>query len=287
MSSTKTKSDLYVTVADLMPTWAKSIRDKKTPVVYETGLGVESLNFEQGLVTLIGAAPGVGKTALTMQLVTEALRNNKTLTAMVCNIEMRPTYLLERQLAQLSGVDCRDIRHRRWNDPQMEAIERGLATLKQLTDRLRFVRPPYSMARIVEASRRSKASIVVVDYIQRLGMPPNVENRRVAVEEAMTQSRALADDGAAVIVVSAMGRSKEANGSTGYGAGMASFRESSELEYGADDAFVLEPKKGSDDVVEVKHHKSRYGQTQEVFLVFDKSIQRFTVDQPDEGDGDA
>jgi replicative DNA helicase len=69
-----------------------------------------------------------------------------------------------------------------------------------------------------------------------------------------------------VIVVSAVGRSKDSKGRNSYNEGLnlASFRESSELEFGADSAFILAP--GEGDAVTLKHLKDRYGQCKDTPL---------------------
>jgi replicative DNA helicase len=68
---------------------------------------------------------------------------------------------------------------------------------------------------------------------------------------------------------------------------LASFRESSELEYGADDAFLIVPTPDSDAedddaVIDVtlRQLKSRYGKPTDCDLVFDRSRQRFEVAEP-------
>lgn len=66
------------------------------------------------------------------------------------------------------------------------------------------------------------------------------------------------------------------------GLSLASFRETSELEYGADDAFILSPDyqaKTEGDAtcrVVLKHLKSRHGETKDISLTFDRKHQRFS-----------
>ena len=74
-----------------------------------------------------------------------------------------------------------------------------------------------------------------------------------------------------------VGRSKDARGRNSYaeGLGLASFRESSELEYGADSAFILSP--DGDGVVTLKHLKDRHGECRDIPLRFDGARQSFTV----------
>ena len=72
------------------------------------------------------------------------------------------------------------------------------------------------------------------------------------------------------------------------GLSLASFRETSELEYRADDDFILAP--GEDDGcngapcsrVVLNHLKSRHGESQDIPLTFDRKHQRFTPAEPPE-----
>ena len=81
----------------------------------------------------------------------------------------------------------------------------------------------------------------------------------------MSYLRQFADAGTAIVVVAAVARSKDAKGRSSYGEGLslASFRETSELEYGADDAFILasaddgEGQDGPTRRVVLRHLKSR------------------------------
>jgi len=96
----------FVTAADAFDSWRDDVHAGSPPVFYPIGSG-ELARIEIGpkLVDLIGGAPGSGKTAFTMQAVTDALRLTPTLRALVCNVEMTSAVLLDRQLSRLSGID--------------------------------------------------------------------------------------------------------------------------------------------------------------------------------------
>jgi replicative DNA helicase len=82
----------------------------KPPTLYPASEGsLSRIEIGPELVALLGGPPGVGKTALTMQLVVDALRLTPAVKALVANVEMPPPALLDRQLARLSGVDLRTI----------------------------------------------------------------------------------------------------------------------------------------------------------------------------------
>src|SRR5271157_5017120 len=129
-------------VADLLDPWREDVLSGKPPTLYPIGSG-ELVRIEIGpkLVTLIGGAPGQGKTALTMQMLIDALMLTPSLKALVCNCEMSPSTLLDRQLARLAGIDLALIRHRRLTAEHSDAIRRGTDALESLADRLAFGSP--------------------------------------------------------------------------------------------------------------------------------------------------
>lgn len=261
--------------------WRDDVLTGKGPVVYPHTLPVPELS--PGVVTLIGGAPGAGKTALVMQTVVEALRFDATRRALVANVEMAPSALLDRQLARLTGIDGEVIRHRRFTDEHRERLEPGLATVESFIGRLAFLQPPFDLANVASAADAHDADILVVDYVQRFTCPGDDGDARAKLNRTMDYLRRFADAGRAVVVLSAIGRTKDAAGRATYtGAGLASFRESSELEFGADDAFVLAPAdESSPDVARLAHLKARHGATHTVDLAFDRPRQAFALlDEP-------
>src|SRR5262249_7153840 len=107
-----------------------------------------------------------------------------------------------------------------------------------------------------------------------------------AVNATMDFLRQFADAGVAVVVVSAIGRTKDSKGRSSYrseGLSLASFRESSELEFGADDAFILTTDDDQGDAVTLRHLKSRHGECRDIELTFHRRHQRFTPAGSDPG----
>lgn len=280
----------YQSAVDVLDGWRDDVLSGKPPTFYPIGEGeLSRIEIGPGLVTLLGGAPGAGKTAFTMQAVVDALQLTPTLRAVVCNIEMPPGVLLDRQLARLSGVDLTTIRYRRLGEEHAERVDAGLSILADVCDRLAFVRPPFTLGNIAATADEFGASLLVLDYIQRIQPPGEHGDKRGSVDASMNFLRAFADAGMAVIVLSAVGRSKDSKGRSSYsgeGLSLASFRESSELEFGADDAFILTPDDEAGGEVIMRHLKSRNGECRDLRLSFDKPLQRFTpVDDLFEGYG--
>jgi replicative DNA helicase len=274
----------YIAAADALDPWREDLLTGKAPVLYPLGAGdLGRIEVGPGLVTLIGGAPGAGKTAFTMQCIVDALRRTPDLRALACNIEMPAAVLLDRQLARLSGVDLTTIRYRRIGPEHADRIDQGIATLAAVADRLCFLRPPFDLGNVAAAADDFRASLLVLDYLQRIAPPGEHADHRNAVNATMDFLRQFADAGAAVIVVSAVGRSKDSRGRSSYsgeGLNLASFRETSELEYGADDAFILHPDEGDaeGELVKLRHLKSRHGECRDLRLRFDRARQSFGVE---------
>src|SRR5215472_17507293 len=245
----------YLCAADALAGWRDDVLSGTPPVRWPLGAGeLARIECGPGAVLLLGGAPGAGKTAFSMQCVIDALRLTPDLRALVCNVEMTLAALLDRQLARLSGVDLTLIRHRRLGAEHADRIDQAMHTLDPLAERLAFVRPPFDLANVAATADAFGAGLLLLDYIQRIAPPGEHGDKRGAVNATMDYLRQFADAGTAVIVISAIGRTKDGKGRSSYagdGLNLASFRESSELEFGCDDAFILTP--DSDDGVTLRH----------------------------------
>ena len=131
----------FITAADALADWRDDLLSGTPPTLYPIGEGdLSRIEIGPGLVTLIGGAPGSGKSAFAMQAVFDSLRLTPTLRAVVCSVEMPPAVLLERQFARLSGIDLTTIRARKLGEDHAERIETAMATMEPIADRLAFVR---------------------------------------------------------------------------------------------------------------------------------------------------
>jgi len=191
---------------------------------------------------------------------------------------MPPAIQLDRQLARLSGVDLATIRYRRLREEHRDRIDSAMATLESVADRLAFVRPPFDLTNVAACVDDFDADIILLDYVQRILPPGDHGDKRGSVNAAMDHLRRFADAGMAVLVVSAVGRTKDSKGRASYDGGslsLASFRESSELEFGADDAFILVHDPKVEGQVILRHLKSRHGRATDLTLRFHGDYQRF------------
>jgi replicative DNA helicase len=277
----------YVTAGQTLAGLRDDLFSGRKPVRWPLGnAGLGKIDFGPGSVLLLGGAPGAGKTALVGQMIFDALRLNEELSAVIGNVEMSPAVLLERQLARVSGIPLGMLRERQVGAAEAERLERGIATLEPLCERLTFLKPPFSLQNLADTSDAQEADLIVCDYVQRFEPPEDAADARRAMGAIMSMLRQFAETGCGVVVVSALGRSKDSRGRASYseGLGLASFRETSELEYGADDAYILAEGKEEGQRI-LRHLKSRNGARDDLELSFDGRLQRFKGAEGDTAGG--
>ena len=290
-------------------------RSIKPVCTFKTGAGaLADLEIGPGRLTLFGAPPKYGKTDLVTQLAIDAAPLQEGVVVFVANAEMSPSTLMARQVARLSGVPLErfdqdelpgDVRDRlleakdtlqsiACGDPEIPDDISYMSEGRYNTA-IQFCLPPFStlnlmcMAAEAEqyAMRRPDQIIVVCDYVQRFSALDRskfekwkryCERKRVSIEPphvrdvdaVMSELRKLAATGVCVIAVSATNRDSYDNPSLG------AFRGSSELEYAADDCFVLAKDDERGDIVHLRHVASRNSATRDRVLRFDGSIHKFT-----------
>lgn len=265
-----------------------------------------TLAFRPGEILCLAAPPGMGKTAFIMQTTLNALRLNADVRCMIVNVEMTRRNLYERQLARLSGVPLGDITRRRDMLGRQYQLDRAIATMHSVGDRMHFMPGPFHINRITDSMVRDiRPDILVVDYLQRIECCEGMADSRSRVNSLMNTFRTIAEEGVCVVLVSAVGRpsAKRRGGYNSKELGLASLRESGEIEYGCDDVYLMAaenedaPRRGDGRRnVLLKHEKSRNHSQQDLRFEFDGMTQQFfllpTLDDlngdssEDSGDGD-
>ncbi len=265
----------FLPAADAIATWRDDVLSGKKPPRWNVGEGFESIELGPGLVVLLGGAPGSGKTALSMQWVIDAMRIDPALRVLVANVESSPAVLLDRQLSRLSGVPLHLVRDRALDESHGERLADAFEILEEVADRLAFLQSPFSLPNVAAAADATDAKLIVIDYAQRFDAGSG--EKRQQVNQLMSYLRRFADADCGLLVLAAVGRTKDKAGRSSYdpnGLNLASFRESSELEFGADAAFMLCP--SGPGKAKLACLKNRHGEPASVDLEWDGSLQRFT-----------
>jgi replicative DNA helicase len=262
------------TLAELLPDWFDDLQSGKQPVRWECGLPLE---ITPGQLMLLAGAPGAGKTAFSVQVIVDALRMNPDLRGLIANVEMSPADLLDRSAARIGGVPLAAIRERQLTAEALERLATAREELAAIADRLAFAES-YDLRTIAADADTHEADILLLDYIQRIRPAAAKEGDRENLDSLVDGLRKMATAGAFVLCISAVSRQRDAKGKATYSdLGLASFRGSSELEFGADSAFILEPADDTGRTV-LRCHKNRHGEPVDLPLRFRRKFQRFDSD---------
>ncbi len=265
----------FASLGDLLADWSNDVLNGKPPVRWSAGAGaLARFPIGPGLLTLLGGPPATGKTAFANQLAFDAVRLTPTLKVLITCCEMSPALLLDRQLSRLSGVPYSRIRNRCLDDADRPAVATGLATLNEIRDRVAFHTGPFDLTAVAESADGCEADLIVIDYLQRLGAPGQHRDKRGQTNAILDTLREFASAGLGLLVLSSVGRQPNKNGKSTYdGLTLASFKESGDIEYAADDAFILAPPEGG--WVTLKHVKARHTEMADIPLRCDLSRMRF------------
>lgn len=156
---------------------------------------------------------------------------------------------------------------------QLGRVRAAVASLQPVAGRLAFLNAPYALEHVAAAGTAFGANVLTLDYIQRFTVGDDTGDKREQLEAAATVLRRFCDAGAAVLVASAVSRQRGQTGSNYSGLTLASFRGSSELEYGCDGAYLFNPGEGG--TVTLTCEKNRYGAVADIVTRFDPTTMTF------------
>lgn len=138
--------------------------------------------FYPGELTIIGARPGIGKTALALQIAKHV--GMKVGPVFFASLEMTEDRLMERLLCSTAEVDSRAVRLGRVTG---EMMERVLRAADMLHDHLRMHivdSPGLRVSEIEEAASRVRGlKLLIVDYLQICGVDGTASNRTEEVSK--------------------------------------------------------------------------------------------------------
>lgn len=264
----------FTTGADRFGSWFADVERGEPPGRFKLPSPFAALDVRPGRLILFGGAPGSGKTAALVQMGIDLLRLNESARLLVANVEMVPALLVERIASRLAAVPLTAITNRTLTADQLGRVRAAVSSLEPVAGRLAFLHAPFALEHVAAAGTAFGANVLALDYIQRFTVGDAAKDKREQLETAATVLRRFCDAGAAVLVASAVSRQKGKGGSTYAGLNLASFRGSSELEYGTDAAYLLVPNDAGG--INLQCEKNRYGAVADIPTAFDPTIQKFT-----------
>lgn len=264
----------FTRAAELLGTWFADVERGEPPMRFALSEPFAALDVRPGRLLMFGGQPGSGKTAALLQMGTDLLRNNESARLLIGNVEMAPPLLVERMVSRLSAVPLTAIADRTLTADELRRVRAAVDALESIAGRLAFLQSPYSLEHLAAAASAFAANVLIVDYVQRFAVGDGSKDKREQLETAATILHRFCDLGAAVLVASAVARQKSHGGSTYRGLNLASFRGSSELEYGCDAAYLVVPDESGG--VHFECEKNRFGTVADAPTSFDPTVQTFT-----------
>lgn len=263
----------------------ESAQERKPGELSGLPSGVQKLDeatdgFQPGDMIVIGARPSMGKTTIMMNLIEAALSGagQDDGCAVIFSIEQPKKQIVDRLLAQLSGVDySRILRGPTDEDwPRITAAMNRLRDMRiELCDSGRV--SPTEMAAFCRRMKRKHGRIRVIgtDYIQKIHIPSYQANQRVLELTEISQAlKNLAKDCECPhFVLSQLSRSVDSRPNKR--PMLSDLRESGAIEQDADLVImpyrdeVYNPETTDKGIVELIIRKNRNGTIGTAFAVFD------------------
>ena len=252
-------------------------------------LGFESLHNVMGYphpgeLLIIGARPGMGKTAFALAALFNYICTEKK-RAVMFSLEMSGSELFSRMISSISGIPLQNVRAGNLTDDMKKCLDdnaKELASNKLLSLYDKTVSNISSLrAAIRKENKKGEVGLVIVDYLQLISGTGN--NNYEKVSEISRQLKLIAREfNCCVIALSQLSRKVEERADKR--PQLADLRESGAIEQDADYVLFLyrhnyyekDPSiDPTEEPLNVEIAKNRHGKTGTVQLLFDLTTGRF------------
>lgn len=276
------KSSVTSHAASILDDYIGRLKAGKVSQLIKQYSALQGIEVGPELITILGAYPGMGKTALCSQIMFDALELDPELNAVIANAETGFDVLLRRQLSRITKIPSKAIRFGNLTDIDREKIQQAASELRPRLERVSVLNHPYTITNLLTLLDR-EPGLLICDYLQ-LFAATDARDPRLGVNGVMNGLRLLAKAGWAVIAISATSRPTKDNKLLT----IHSLRESSEIEFQADSIYLLhdlgpvdptDPKKDWLRKVDLEHAKNRHDEQIHIRLEFHRPRMEFTKRQ--------
>ena len=252
----------------------ENFENKYTTGIFDLDKATNGLHGEE--LTVIGARPGVGKTALALKIAQNI--SNKGIKVAIISLEMSKNQLVERLIAKESRVDSEKIRTGILTEDEMNNVAEATARVYELPI---FINTKSKNIQDIEIyARRLKnkedIGLLIIDYIQLMKSQNKLNSREQEVSEITRTLKLLSLElKIPIIGLCQLNRNAARSEPT-----LADLRESGAIEQDADNVIFLykkddnEERKSIEDIV-IDLQKQRAGPLAKVVVRFDKKISEF------------
>lgn len=233
----------------------------------------------KGDMVVLAARPGVGKTALALDIARHASLNNNHRVA-IFSFEMKARSIQHRIISAHAGISAWSLRNNRLNKDDKQKVEDARIQLKEaplyLTDQAVLTTTQMrAMARRLQALEG--LDLLIIDYLQLIEPSNHKENKTTQITNISRDLKTIAQElDIPVLVLSQFNREAERSGGMPQ---LYQLRDSGAIEQDADIVLILHRKKGEEgllpttDIFVAKH---RNGDGGIINLMFNKNYTSFT-----------
>jgi replicative DNA helicase len=208
-------------------------------VLFTVPTYMQGFEVGPGLLTVLGAPPGAGKTALMMSTMFDIMANESELRTLVANCEMSWSQLCRREMARkIENMTAAELRFCNFRDPgaALRSVRKYAAAVVPVMTRIDVMKPTFEISRLQKIPLfHPKPGLLIVDYLQRFY---HGEDTVHGIGQVMDCLRNLASLGWAVVAISATARDQKQGHR--HKLSLSSFRGSGEIEFAADSCYVLQ-----------------------------------------------
>lgn len=218
-----------------------------------------------GEMTILGARPSIGKTAMALSIAHEAcIRGN--VPTLVVSCEMSNKALMRRLVATVGSVSMQSLRTGQLNEGEMQAIQRAMAKISRAPiwfyDASAGPQIGKITAQIRRHARKHGVKLVLVDYIQKIRSNVKTDKKTYEIGDVSTKLRqAAVVSGVAMVALAQVSRESEKD--KGRLPRISDLCDSSEIEKDADCIALLhrprEEKQGEATVIIGKQRDGECG----------------------------
>ncbi|MBQ3900087.1 MAG: replicative DNA helicase [Clostridia bacterium] len=285
----------FTPIRNLMATVQQQIKERKInpDVNIGTPTGFPALDsvivgLSGSDLILVGARPGMGKTAFAMNIATQAAEKLGK-TVCVFSLEMSGEQLALRMLSSEAQVDGYKMRTGRIDDPEWKSIAYAASKLAEL-DILIDDTPGASVANIIAKMRRVKnPGLIVIDYLQLMqGDERRRSDNRVQEVGDISRGLKLLAKKLNIPVIACAQLSRGPESRTDKRPMLSDLRDSGAIEQDADIVLFLyrdeyyKDKENTRSLAEVIVAKNRHGSLDKVKLGFIGQYTKFTNLSPEQ-----
>jgi replicative DNA helicase len=241
-----------------------------------TDLDAVTGGWQKSDLIILAARPAMGKTALGLNWLLNAVKANKT--AVIFTLEMSKEQLMERLLSAEGRVDSSRMRKGELTEEDQNRLMHAARNINHFGHRLAIDETPaITLSELRSRCRRYHKEhgldLVIIDYLQLMGSTSRGDNREREVSEISSGLKALAKE-LAIPVIALAQLNRGADSRTDKRPKISDVRESGSIEQDADQILFVyrdeyyNPNSEMTGKSEIIIGKNRHGETGTVHLAF-------------------